>query len=359
MLTLLTLLAPRISLAQAPSCPEGRWWHFDRESGGPDNDFVNAVAFDEWGRGYFGTGDLHPPETHGGGLAIRDVDGSWTRIRMDDGGLRSNSVYALGIAGDGVLVGSLAGVDRLIPAPEGGPPSAWHPLPDQPVPPFALADVLDILVDGRARQWFATTFGLFVLEGETWSRYGTSSEEDGLDSRFVTAVAEAPDGGIWIGTQGKGVAVRASDGSWTHHRAADGGLGNDYVYDIAFDEGGRAWIGTGIGVSVFGEAGWTVHTPGDSPLPDPDVRAVARDDRGRIWLATHRGLAVVEDGRWRVCPASDGDARQGDSAAGPPGGHPTEGLTHPLVVSAAAGPGGSMWFGTYGGGVFAWWPADR
>jgi ligand-binding sensor domain-containing protein len=340
-LTLL-LAGPGATAAPPNPCPAGSWEQFTRAGGGPDNNFVNAVAFDDAGRGYFGTGDIHPPETHGGGLSIRHLDGSWRRFRMEEGGLASNSVYSLAVTGDGLLVGSLAGVDRLdnAPAPAAADPR-WTALPRQPVGAFALADVLDIVVEQDGRAWFATTYGLFVVDDDGWQRFGTSAADDGLTSRFITALALAPGGELWVGTQGKGVAVRGTDGRWTHHRSADGGLGNDYVNDIKFDGRGRAWVGTGIGVSVFDGEDWTVHTPADGPLPNEDVRAISVDGQGRVWLGTHRGIAVVDGDRWSVC------APDGATGAGP---------AHPLIVAAAPAPDGSMWFGSYGGGVLVWHP---
>ncbi|MDP7111567.1 MAG: two-component regulator propeller domain-containing protein [Myxococcota bacterium] len=340
-LTLL-LAGPATTAAPPNACPAGSWEQFAREGGGPDNDFVNAVVFDDAGRGYFGTGDIHPPETHGGGLSIRQPDGEWIRFRMEDGGLASNSVYSLAVSEGGLLVGSLAGVDRLeLAADPRDPDPRWTALPRKPVGAFALADVVDIAVEGGGRAWFATTYGLFVAQNGGWQRFGTSAADDGLHSRFITALALAPGGELWVGTQGKGVAVRGTDGHWTHHRSADGGLGNDYVHDIAFDQHGRAWVGTGIGVSVFDGNGWTVRTPADSALPDADVRAVAVDGRGWVWLGTHQGIAVVDGERWSVCT---------------PDGAPGAGPGHPLIVAAAPAPDGSMWFGSYGGGVFVWRP---
>ena len=339
------------------ACPTGSWWHFDRSTGGPDNDRVNAIAFDGEGRGYFGTGDLDPVESEGGGLSVRHPDGRWERFRAAEWGLGSNTVYSVWPTRSGVLVGTLKGAHLLGTGTQGQVDWTWTALPEQPVLPFTLADVTDITEDREGRQWFATTYGLFVWDGEVWDRHGTSSRHPGLESRFITAVVEGPDGRIWAGTHGKGVAVLEHDGSWTGFRATEGGLGNDYVYDIAFDHAGRAWFGTGIGVSVFDGADWTVYTPADSPLPDEDVRTVAVDDRGWIWLGTHEGLAVVDGDTWRRCPAMPvAEAATGDV---PAGGRLVQGLVHPLVVAADPGPDGSMWFGTFGGGVSVWWPGDR
>ena len=69
------------------------------------------------------------------------------------------------------------------------------------------------------------------------------------------------------------------------------------MWAIAFDGAGRAWLGTGTGLSVFDGEKWVTYTTEDG-LASNDLRALAIADDG-VWVGTrNRGLShVVFDAR--------------------------------------------------------------
>ncbi len=350
-LLIAVLATPWLALAaesDGTCTTSGTWTTYQRSTGGPDNDYVNDIVFAPDGTAFLATNDLYDVEQSGGGLSIRRPDGGWEVVRMGEPGPSSNTLYALELAPDGILwVGGLKGVERVGLGLEEDPVTlgAWENQPRAPTGAYPLRDVQDILRDRSGALWFTTPFGLFRRSEAGWIFYG--SAQPGLESQVLRGIAEDPDGGLWVGTIGRGVAERRGD-SWTRYHTGNSDLGNDYVYDIDVDADGRVWVGTGIGVSVREDGVWTRRTSRDSPLIDDDVRAVTVDHRGWIWLGTHGGISLVRNGQWWSCPPVQVDA-EGPHAPGP---------AHPQVISIEEAPDGSIWFGTYGGGVTVFRPED-
>jgi ligand-binding sensor domain-containing protein len=123
--------------------------------------------------------------------------------------------------------------------------------------------------DSNGIIWIATTEGLTSFDGDQFVNY---TSEDGLPSEDITAIYEAADGKLWIGTK----------------PGVDG---------IKWEEGGGACY------MVDGEI-----TRGPSLLEDPsiipeysegnsrrDITCISEDLDGNIWLGTTAGLFVVKD----------------------------------------------------------------
>ncbi len=107
---------------------------------------------------------------------------------------------------------------------------------------------------------------------------------DGLPSSWVTAVAAAPDGKLWVGTGDAGVylldpATRAGKG----YRASDG-LSSDAVVSIAAF-GGKVYVGTSAGLSVFDGNGWST-VPKVENVTMRNVRVAASPDGKELWACS-------------------------------------------------------------------------
>ena len=136
------------------------------------------------------------------------------------------------------------------------------------------------------------------------------SNGQGLPGLRVNALAEGPDGRVWIGTSGGlayvvGTGITAADPTatpiwpqWTERlpgRSAFVLLGLA-INDVTVDPAGRLWVAADDGVRLLEEDvdGWheVVHfTTQNAPLASNRVLAVAVDVRtGRVFFATDRGL---------------------------------------------------------------------
>ncbi|HXU03180.1 MAG TPA: hypothetical protein VN903_19575 [Polyangia bacterium] len=116
----------------------------------------------------------------------------------------------------------------------------------------------------------------------------TWSENDGLASEMVHAIARGSDGAIWAATS-EGVA-RFDGQNWLP-------LGTTALATrgLAKDGAGRIWVATGKGLRVLPADAAGGTDPGVAPvIVEGDMRDVAADRFGRIWGMSTSAIALVE-----------------------------------------------------------------
>ncbi|MBC7449758.1 MAG: T9SS type A sorting domain-containing protein [Hymenobacteraceae bacterium] len=254
-------------------------------------------------------------------------------------------------------------------------------LPADAVRAIAVAD------SGGAAVWVGTFQGglarLDVRAG-TWQTWTAATSPLPFD--HIRALAPEPDGGVWIGTAGGGLAHRTGAGIWqvfmptnsalpTGNVAAlvrdavdstvwigtiNGGLArwrrgalrnytlladnlpDNTVLALALDSLRRPVLGTAAAglVRYRTDSTWAAYGPRTSANPAATVLALAADSAGRWWLGTaQHGLVGLEQGRW---------ARFGFGSAA--------GLPDSTVRAVAVGAGGDLWLGLRSGGLARWRP---
>ena len=156
----------------------------------------------------------------------------------------------------------------------------------------------------------------------------TISPPDKWKSRPVLSVLPAPDGALWVGTEGAGL-YRLQNGSWTNFDAAQG-IRNSYVWSLAADGGGKIWAGTWGGGLFEQKDNAFELAPGleNFLLPMPALLFVGNE----LWIGTPAGALRYHDGK----------LEQFNEIAGKPFGD---------VRAMAQDKSGAMWFGTAGGGL--------
>jgi signal transduction histidine kinase/ligand-binding sensor domain-containing protein len=168
--------------------------------------------------------------------------------------------------------------------------------------------------------------GLYRLENGDWSQFGTA---DGVSNLFVWSVSADPRGRIWAGTWGGGLVVQRDESF-----ARPPGLENDTVPMLAVLHVGpdEAWIGTTAGllhyldgkVELFGKNRGLIY---------PDVRAIVRDNQGAVWFGMlGGGLGLLQNGTVRQFRKPNG-------------------LSNNFVQCLRLDPDGALWIGTFGGGL--------
>ncbi|MDE2278855.1 MAG: diguanylate cyclase [Xanthomonadaceae bacterium] len=212
-------------------------------------------------------------------------------------------------------------------------------------------NVRSVFVDSRGRAWLGMAAGnIDVIDPATASvrqlkLAGTQVRRD------IQSVAEAPDGSIWVGTQGvaridpRTFAIRdailpALDNSpvltllragpymligtyngayrydtrsgelvhYVHDARQPGSLANNTVHDIR-RVGTQIWYATNNGISIArdplqtgGFINLTQRKGDPTSLPQSLVTSIATDTHGRVWVGTLGGLAMLPQGNrppWR------------------------------------------------------------
>ena len=124
-----------------------------------------------------------------------------------------------------------------------------------------------LTLDANGRPWAAHSNGVDVFENGAW----TSIVKDDYNSPQSLGVDAK--GQVWFGTVTDGVSVY--DGtSWTQYGRGSEHLLSDYVTSIRGDSGGRVWLGTSYGLTVFDGSNWQTYLMSNSGLADNDVNFV-------------------------------------------------------------------------------------
>ena len=266
----------------------------------------------------------------------------------------STGVLAAGTSNDGLWLGfpHSTNMDTVHLTHTNGLPSDW---------------VLSVCEDREKNLWCGTGDGLVLIRP---SNLEAVSPPDKWRGRPVLSVLPAPDGALWIGTEGAGL-YRRHNGDWTRFDAPQG-IRNSYVWSLAADAAGKIWAGTWGGglfkqtddafafapgltnflspmpalLFVGGEL-W-IGTPEGALCdqhgnltrfteiagqPFGDVRAIARDQSGALWFGTAgSGLVRLKTNTFRRFKKSDG-------------------LSSDFVECLHFAAAGALWIGTFGGGL--------
>lgn len=176
--------------------------------------------------------------------------------------------------------------------------------------------------------WVGTDGGLLGVAANGVRRLTVA---DGLPADSVKALLIDRHQTLWIGT-GRGLAILRE--GRIEPVALPGDIGGNKVRVIFEDTHGAIWVGTAKGVHRLTgkEPTWLTATNG---LPREDVRAIHQDDAGRIWLGTFGGgIAILESGGPRLLTTRDG-------------------LPSDYICELTVDAGGTLWVGT-SRGLAAW-----
>lgn len=177
-----------------------------------------------------------------------------------------------------------------LPAMACGAPPGGQPAPG--------ATVRALHQDAAGDVWAGTDQGLFRLRRGVWERMAPGEE---LESSPVRVFREAPDGTLWMGTNGGGVLAYRG-GRFSRITTADG-LPSDLIRSLYLDARGRLWVGTeGRGLARITVAASPTGGVGARAvrlvrqrdgLFDEVIHQMLEDDFGRLWMSTNRGIFWV------------------------------------------------------------------
>ena len=262
--------------------------------------------------------------TYGGGMAVRDQnDDQWTVYNIPQG-LADAFVYDVLKADNGdVWIATWSGANRV----RGGDlddAASWEVFTVANTNNGLPNDWVYALARGKNGEvWLATEGGLARFHNGEWANWG---HPDGLGAPYEMVKGQI---------QFKNDPAEFSK----HHARQKSEMGLQEVnvsynpnYIVALDVApdGVVWCGTwGGGLARFDGSTWKNYTVNDG-LPGNHVFAVQANPDGTLWVGTNNGLARLDGEQFKVFTTADG-------------------LFSNIVFALATGPDGSTWVGSFGG----------
>ncbi|MBI3621068.1 MAG: hypothetical protein HY208_02615 [Nitrospirae bacterium] len=265
---------------------------------------------------------------------------------------------------------------EIVPATAASGPIVWRH--------FSTANdpVKTMTMDG-SNLWMGTSKGLirFNTANGEFQTYSPQSTEGGIVSKGIYVIRVDPKGNKWVGTYGGGLS-KFDGTTWTRYTSSDG-LGDNWIYDLLFDQSGTMWVATWSGVSVFDGTRFKTYTVKDG-LADKWVYSMVLDRDGIFWFGTEAGVSRFDRKSWTTYTHKDGvgadvkpdaEAAQFPSGTTPPGASGGEGggaynygsesaAHHHMslekqnmgpnpnfIISSLVDAKNQKWFGTWGAGL--------
>jgi ligand-binding sensor domain-containing protein len=210
-----------------------------------------------------------------------------------------------------------------------------HVTTEQDLPSMNVSALLPLPSDPPSA-WVATDAGLAMLVGDEVKEVVTT--EAGLSSDKLTALLAGSDNTLWVGSD-DGLDHRLVDGQWVHYGIGSPfGEGFEYVTDLVESADGAIWastMGEGGVVYRFQNDEWARFSAEDpavgAGLPNEIVQTLAAGPDGSVWFGTYyHGAARFDGTTWYPVTVQ-------------------EGLVHPDVLDIYVQPDGTVWFATQGG----------
>lgn len=149
----------------------------------------------------------------------------------------------------------------------------------------SLHGVKVIFADSRGRIWLGRYGQLTCLDHGKTRNF---NEHNGFVHTTVRALAEDPQGNIWIGGD-NGVLYKFADGKFSAFKPDDS-LHNHAIWSLRADSDGTIWAGTFRGGLLrFNDGKFTRYTKKDG-LPDNIICQIVDDGLGDLWFGSHKGV---------------------------------------------------------------------
>jgi signal transduction histidine kinase/ligand-binding sensor domain-containing protein len=150
--------------------------------------------------------------------------------------------------------------------------------------------------------WLGTRGGLACFDGVRFKTYGLA---EGLKSVNTVELADDGTGGLWIATHGGGLS-HLSKGIITTCTTAEG-LMDNVVLAVASDTGRGAWVGGRKGLQHFDGVRFTAVDE-STGLPAAEISALVPGREGVLWVATvEAGLFRMKEGRFESLVGPGGE----------------------------------------------------
>ena len=140
--------------------------------------------------------------------------------------------------------------------------------------------------------WVGTFEGLARFDGVEFKTYNCANTPQ-LKNASITALCPDAEGALWIGTEGGGL-VRLRQDRFSLFTTQDG-LAGDHIRAISHRRDGAVWIASTQGLTCFRNGKFQTYTTREGLLSDA-VTALCEDPNGFMWVATTKGLNRLRAG---------------------------------------------------------------
>jgi len=212
---------------------------------------------------------------------------------------------------------------------------------------FTLAgrpvEIQALLLDRRGRIWAGTQNGIEICSASALTPGSTAGCSDfaPLQGKDVDALAETPEGGIWIGADTGlwftpsaelGPKPQLSSSASLKAYTQSDGLPSDRVNLLFSDREGAIWIGTAGGLARYIHGSMEAFTPKEG-FSSNLILSIAEDREGNLWLGTESGgVDILRDRKFTTYTSADG-------------------ISNDHILSVTQDRSGTIWLGTNGGGA--------
>ncbi|MBS9461838.1 response regulator [Flagellimonas sp. 389] len=255
------------------------------------------------------------------------------------------------------------------------------------------SDILSIMEDSEGFIWIGTYNGLNKYDPikDTFERFYHFKDKNSLSNNTVWAIEEVANGDIWIGTSnGLSIYNKETDVFTSIYNESDSisdnGIPSNYVLSIKAANNGTIWVGTSkgfckvikdealtIGFQQFNPTDYleqpfvqTISDCGENSIcvgtknmgllnfdliserfltnsytiEHKDVRAVISAEEGLLWVGTSKGILLLNTNGILKNIAYEPEKQNG--------------LSHNYIKSIFKDRKGSVWIGSYYGGIDIW-----
>jgi len=150
--------------------------------------------------------------------------------------------------------------------------------------------------------WIGTDDGLARFDGISFTIFNHASVQE-ISNNSFQALLSTPDGVLWAATSSG--LIRYQNGKFKTFGSKDG-LQHTYISSLAIDARGVLWLGTiGGGLIRYDQGRFVQYLTADG-LANDEVWAVAATADGSIWAGTREGLSRFTGGRFSRYLKSNG-----------------------------------------------------
>ncbi len=181
-----------------------------------------------------------------------------------------------------------------------------------------------------------------------------------LDNNSVISIYRDRAGTLWVGTWGgglnKAVGTYGKNIKFEHYLtnpSETNSISNNIVQAIYEDRQGRFWIGTGIGLDIMDRKtgrfySYTNDNKDPNSISDNQIQSCIKEDmNGNLWIGTWNGLNKLD---LSTVPLKPPFGRLNFNRYHHIAGKQSS-LSDNRVISIYEDKSGTLWFGTYGGGL--------